>query len=444
MPTACRRWPGRRSGRRASAPARGRRALGARAERARLGALRRRRRSTGNVTFAATETFNLGNGNASLEEAVARVGDDPRRRPGDARDRDRLRLVRLSVRGPVEPGDVAELAARSSAERNRARRHDRRRVPVTGSTLVRAAPAPPAATSTTRATPATPTALAAFESGAPCSTRPSAASAAARSPRGRPATSPRRTSSTCSRARAQDRGRPRRLVGVSRWLEKLSAGRSRATSTAREPGPRKAAREARPLGGLGCPDAHRARRHRGDRHLLALPDDAALQRPPQRHRLRGLRAGARRAQLPVRAGRDRARRSRVAAAARMAADRGSRRNRALRHGLLRGRPGRPGRQAAERGAGARPRAGRRSRAHGGRFGCAAGPWRPRADRDRRGAHLLLCAADRGRARILPRRRAVSRLVLRDGQADDAAGSCRASTTPSTMDSTTAGRPRCCR
>jgi isopropylmalate/homocitrate/citramalate synthase len=64
-----------------------------------------------NVTFAATESFNRANGNASLEEAVARVdailalADVPA-------------TVTISVcfgcpfEGPVDPGRVAELAAR--------------------------------------------------------------------------------------------------------------------------------------------------------------------------------------------------------------------------------------------------------------------------------------------------------------------------------------------
>src|SRR5207302_8271606 len=64
-----------------------------------------------NVTFAATESFNRANGNASLEEAVARVeailavADVPA-------------TVTISVcfgcpfEGPVDPGVVAELASR--------------------------------------------------------------------------------------------------------------------------------------------------------------------------------------------------------------------------------------------------------------------------------------------------------------------------------------------
>lgn len=66
-----------------------------------------------NVTFAVTESFNRANGNASLEEAVARVdailalADVPA-------------TVTISVcfgcpfEGPVDPGRVAELAARFS------------------------------------------------------------------------------------------------------------------------------------------------------------------------------------------------------------------------------------------------------------------------------------------------------------------------------------------
>jgi isopropylmalate/homocitrate/citramalate synthase len=65
-----------------------------------------------NVTFAATESFNRANGNASLEEAVARVEAIL------AAAADVPATVTISVsfgcpfEGPVDPGRVAELAAR--------------------------------------------------------------------------------------------------------------------------------------------------------------------------------------------------------------------------------------------------------------------------------------------------------------------------------------------
>ena len=64
-----------------------------------------------NVTFAATESFNRANGNASLEEALARVDAILALADGPA-------TVTISVcfgcpfEGPVDPGRVAELAAR--------------------------------------------------------------------------------------------------------------------------------------------------------------------------------------------------------------------------------------------------------------------------------------------------------------------------------------------
>ncbi len=65
-----------------------------------------------NVTFGATESFNRHNGNATLEEAVARV-EAILSRPGDV-----LATVTISVcfgcpfEGRVDPGVVVELAAR--------------------------------------------------------------------------------------------------------------------------------------------------------------------------------------------------------------------------------------------------------------------------------------------------------------------------------------------
>ena len=61
-----------------------------------------------NVTFAATETFNQRNGNATLAEAAARDGGGSWRRRRPALDRDDRVLVRLPVRGAVDPGVVAD------------------------------------------------------------------------------------------------------------------------------------------------------------------------------------------------------------------------------------------------------------------------------------------------------------------------------------------------
>ena len=86
-----------------------------------------------NVTFAATESFNRENGNASLEEAVARteaILARARRRAGDGDD---LRLLRLSVRGSRRPGRRRRARVALRGPRGgRARGHDRRRDAVRG------------------------------------------------------------------------------------------------------------------------------------------------------------------------------------------------------------------------------------------------------------------------------------------------------------------------
>ena len=158
-----------------------------------------------NVTLAATETFNRQNGNASLEEAVGRseaileaAGETPA-------------TVTISCsfgcpfEGRVDPGAVAELAARFSG---RAEVVLADTIGVATPSAVRALVQRAGAqgfTGTTRAAPATRTASARSRAARGCSTRRSAASAAARTRRGRPATSRPRISSTCWRARGSRR-----------------------------------------------------------------------------------------------------------------------------------------------------------------------------------------------------------------------------------------------
>ena len=159
-----------------------------------------------NVTFAATESFNRANGNASLEEAVARAEAILARAGRRAGDGDDLRLLRLSVRRPRRPGRRRRARGALRGPRGgRARGHDRRRDAVGGARARRADAAQPASTGTTRATPATRTASPRSRRARACSTRRSAASAAARMRRGRPATSRRRISSISSKAKASTR-----------------------------------------------------------------------------------------------------------------------------------------------------------------------------------------------------------------------------------------------
>ena len=88
-----------------------RRALRARPERARLGAVAATPLDRVNVTLAATECFNQRNGNASLEEAAARV-----ERILAAADRPSTATISCSFgcpfEGEVDPGVVADLAER--------------------------------------------------------------------------------------------------------------------------------------------------------------------------------------------------------------------------------------------------------------------------------------------------------------------------------------------
>ena len=159
-----------------------------------------------NVTLAATETFNQRNGNASLEEAAARV-----ERILAAADRPSTATISCSFgcpfEGEVDPGVVADLAERLvAAGAGEVVLADTIGVatPRPVARLVeraRSSASPSAATSTTRATPASRARGRRSRPARPCSTRPSAGSAAARSRRARPATSRPRTCSTCSSAR---------------------------------------------------------------------------------------------------------------------------------------------------------------------------------------------------------------------------------------------------
>ena len=107
-----------------------------------------------NATLGATEEFNRHNGNASLDEAVARVDQILAAAQVPA-------TVTISVafgcpfEGRVDPGRVAELAGRFDGGGGRPRRHDRRRRAARGAARCSSARARPASTGTTRATPAT-------------------------------------------------------------------------------------------------------------------------------------------------------------------------------------------------------------------------------------------------------------------------------------------------
>ena len=65
-----------------------------------------------NVTFAATETFNLGNGNATLAEAVERVESILAAANGTPATVTISCSFGCPFEGPVDPGVVAELASR--------------------------------------------------------------------------------------------------------------------------------------------------------------------------------------------------------------------------------------------------------------------------------------------------------------------------------------------
>ena len=128
--TACRRWPAPRRSSPGSSGATAPSTRGLVPERAGATSGFARRGSTASTcTLAATETFNQRNGNASLDEAIARVERDPRARRERARDGRRSASPSAArSRAAVDPGRVAELArAASTARRGRPRGHDRRR-----------------------------------------------------------------------------------------------------------------------------------------------------------------------------------------------------------------------------------------------------------------------------------------------------------------------------
>ena len=192
-----------------------------------------------NVTLAATETFNQRNGNATLAEAIARVGAILAA-AGGAGDRDDLVASAAPSRVAVDPGVVAELAAplrrprRRSSSRTRSASRRRRAV----ARARRAGEARPASTATTRATPATRTA-----------SRRSRPARAARRLRRRAwrlslrAARDRQHRDRGSRLPARRRGRrDRRRPRRRSWRGRMARGRARpARSRARSTAP------ARPL-----------------------------------------------------------------------------------------------------------------------------------------------------------------------------------------------------
>ena len=129
--------------------------------------------------------------------------------------------------GEVDPGVVVEHAGRAAAAgADEIMLADTIGVAVPGqvSRLVpdarrAAGSVPSACTCTTRATPATRTRPPGSSTASRCSTRRSAASAAVRSRRVRPATSPPRTCSTCSTARASTPASTLTgVIAVAEWL----------------------------------------------------------------------------------------------------------------------------------------------------------------------------------------------------------------------------------
>ena len=243
----------------------GHRVLRPRAERARLRAVRGDRLDRVNVTLAATEEFNRRNGNASLDEAVARVEQILAAAQVPA-------TVTISVAfGCPFEGRVDPAAWPSSPGASRARRSSsptrsasRRRARSARSSSARGAAGFHG--HNTRNTGYA-NALAASRRAPPCSTRRSAGSAAARTRRARAATSRPRISSTCSSTKGVETGRrPRRADRISTWLEGSSAGSSRASSTGRAPGrpeprgtprprgrsPRRRSASSRPRRGSPC------------------------------------------------------------------------------------------------------------------------------------------------------------------------------------------------
>ena len=160
-----------------------------------------------NVTLAATESFNQRNGNATLEEAAARV-----ERILAVADRPSTATISVSFgcpfEGGVDPGVVADLADRLvAAGAGEVVLADTIGVATSGAgppaarARSRSSVSRSAATSTTRATPASRARGRRSRPEPPSSTPRSAVSAAARSRRARPGTSPPRTCSTSSTAR---------------------------------------------------------------------------------------------------------------------------------------------------------------------------------------------------------------------------------------------------
>ena len=159
-----------------------------------------------NVTLAATESFNQRNGNATLEEAAARV-----ERILAVADRPSTATISVSFgcpfEGDVDPGVVADLADRLvAAGAGEVVLADTIGVATPGpsagcSNASRSSASRSAATSTTRATPASRARGRRSRPEPPSSTPRSAVSAAARSRRARRGTSPPRTCSTSSTAR---------------------------------------------------------------------------------------------------------------------------------------------------------------------------------------------------------------------------------------------------
>ena len=165
------------------------------------------------VAFAATETFNRRNQNAAPDESLAAAAAIVRRAHADG--------IRATVtvgvafgcpfEGAVDPARVVGFARRSPTRaptRSFSRTRRRRRAAAgeaASSPRRRSVASRSAFTCTTRGTPALRTPTPRWRRARPCSTPRSAASAAARSPRARPATSAPRISSTCSTARVSRR-----------------------------------------------------------------------------------------------------------------------------------------------------------------------------------------------------------------------------------------------
>ena len=183
------------------------------------------------MAVVASDTFNRRNQGVGTDESIAAWLEIARA----ARAAGIRAQVTISAafgcpfEGEVPVARVVDVAQRVSPKANRfeiaSPTRSASRVPAQVDELarrVRASRCPAcrcAATSTTRAIPASPTPGPRSRPASARSIRASAASAAVRSRRPRPATSPQRICSTCLRAAASNRRLARRAIETAQWLQ---------------------------------------------------------------------------------------------------------------------------------------------------------------------------------------------------------------------------------